>query len=120
MSSENFNSDKIKFAPPIFPSIMAPNGFLDQFRESHALWYYYLCARQAYEASVLDPMEYEGEKDSQVNYHELFRNIAKIYGVQPENMANCWHQIDAQCGVSLLPKLPDEDRYRFNKKIILS
>jgi len=120
MNKLTFNPDKIKFSPPVFPSIMVPNGFLDQHRESHALWYYYLCARQAYEASVVDPMEYEGEKDSQVNYYELFKSIAKIYGVRPENMANCWTQIDMQCVASKVPQLPDEERYRFNHKLKLS
>ena len=110
----------LTFQPPLFPQIMVPNGFLDQHRETHALWYYYLCARQTYEQVVVDPIVYEGHKDPEGNYRELFKNIAKIYNVQPENMANCWPQIDMQCLASKLPKLPDEERYRFSGKTVLS
>ena len=106
-------------APPLYVDMVAPRGFLDQYRESHALWYYYTLARKAYEEIIADPIVLEGDRDPTANFRQLFTSIAKLYGVQPEAMAKCWPQIDMQCFALNLPKLPDEERYRFASKGIL-
>lgn len=116
------NLDNIQWAVPLFPHLIVPNGFLDQYRHTHALWYYYLCARQTLEASERN-LVYEGALDfeEQTDYFNLIRNIAKLYGVQVEEMVKCWHQIDMQCEVLKLPPLPKDDRYRHtNSKLIVS
>jgi len=99
--------------PLMFINMVAPEGFLDNYMETHALWYYYLCARQAWEQVTKDPMAYEGQLDSGVNYKQLFNSVARLYQVSPEHMVNCWQQIDKQCDLLRLPRLPDEERYRF-------
>ncbi len=99
---------------PIFLGYMAPNGFLDEHPESHALWNYYLCARGAYERTIKDVIVLEGDPDPAANFKQLFVNMAQLYGVQPEAMAKCWRQVDMQCDLINMPRLPDEDRYRFN------
>jgi hypothetical protein len=107
--------DCIQFHPPIFPSLIAPHGFLTNKRQTHALWYYYLSARQAYENIVVDPIVYEGEDDPSADFRQLIERIAIIYGVSVEEMVKCWDVVDMQCFALKLPKLPDEERYRFNR-----
>lgn len=99
--------------PIRFSQLEAPNGYLDDYVESHALWYYYLCARQTWENVTRDPMAYEGELDSGANYRQLFESIARLYCVDPEHMVKCWLQVDKQAELLNLPKLPNEERYRF-------
>ncbi len=101
--------------PPFFLGYMQPKGYLDSSREAHALWNYYLCARNAYETHIKNVIVFEGEKDPKVNFQQLFTSIAEMYGVQPEAMAKCWDMIDAQCLAIDLPKLPNKEYYRFNR-----
>lgn len=111
--------DKLVFDMPVFPEYEAPNGFLDNYLESHALWYYYLLARNTWERQVDKPIVLEGEKDPEPNFHQLLQSIAHVYGIKLEGMVKCWPQIDKQCELLGLPKLPDEERYRFNRPIIV-
>lgn len=105
----------IKFDPPYFMGYIYPNGNLDSFPETHALWNYYLAARGTYERTVVDPLVLEGQKDPVGNYRQLFESIATMYGVTPSQMAKCWQMIDNQCDYLRLPKLPNEERYRFDR-----
>lgn len=111
--------DSIKFACPIYPHLIRPNGFLDGSREAHALWYYYLCARQTYEDKehefFLEGSSVFGDKPLVPGYRQLFTSIANLYGVKPEGMAKCWDMVDMQCVSMHLPKMPDEDQYRHNR-----
>lgn len=107
--------DNIKFDVPIFTAYIVPYGYLDSNRESHALWYYYVVARQAYETHVLDQIVLEGDKDPVANFRQLFTSVARMYGVEPEAMAKCWDRIDAQCDLINCPRMPDEERYRFDR-----
>jgi len=111
MTDKKYN---ITFDPPLFLGYMQPNGFLDQHRESHGLFYYNLIARNTYEKHILDPVVLEGEKDPVHNFRDVFESVATLYGVQPEAMAKCWDMVDMQCQVLDIPTLPDEERYRFN------
>jgi hypothetical protein len=105
----------IKFAPVIYPHLQVPNGFLSPERASHALWYYYLCARQTYETHVKDIIVLEGDADPSANFRRLIEMIAKAYGVEVGNMVQAWPEIDMQCTALNLPQLPDEEQYRFNR-----
>lgn len=105
--------------PPFFTGYIQPRGYFDTSREVHGLWNYYLCARNTYETHVVDIITLEGEKDSSVNFRQLFTSISLMYGVQPEAMAKCWDMIDKQCEYLELPQLPNEERYRFDRSIIM-
>lgn len=102
---------------PQFVDLIAPLGFLDGYRESHALWYYYTIARRTYEEVILDPIVLEGEQDPAANFRQMFIGVARAYGVEPEAMAKCWPQVDMQCTAMGYPKLPDEQRYRYSTTI---
>ncbi len=104
---------KISFHPPTFQAYETPQGWLQHDAACHALFYYYLIARRNFEEHIKDPIVYEGDADPEVNFKQLFSSIAIAYGVQPEKMLRFWSNIDLQCGVLKLPKLPEE--YRFNK-----
>ena len=105
--------------PPFFLGYQQPNGYLDSTREAHGLWNYYLCARNAYESHIVDVIALEDEKETVVNFKQLFTSMAQMYGVQPEAMAKCWDMVDAQCRLLELPELPKEERYRFDNVIII-
>jgi len=104
----------IKFTMPVFNGYLVPDGFLMNDLACHALWYYYLIARGTYETHILDPIVYEGDKDPEFNFRQMFTSVATSYGVQPEVMIKFWNNIDLQCWALQLPTLPDEDKYRFN------
>jgi len=103
----------ITFTPPTFGAYEQPNGWLIRETACHALFYYYLIARHNYEEHIKDPIVYEGDADPETNFKQLFNSIALAYGVAPEKMLQFWSNIDLQCDVLELPKLPE--KYRFNK-----
>lgn len=105
--------------PPFFLGYQQPHGYLDSSREAHGLWNYYLCARNAYETHVVDVIAFEGEDDPRVNFRQLFTSMATLYGIEPNSMAKCWDMVDAQCRLLELPKLPNEERYRFDRQSII-
>ena len=108
-----------KPAIPLFLGYMQPHGYLDQHRESHALWYYYLTARNVYETHIEDIVVLEGDVDPPYNFRQLFTSVARMYGVQPEGMGKCWLLVDKQCDLLGLPRMPEGERYRFDSKIQL-
>lgn len=103
----------ITFNPPTFGEYEQPKGWLIREPACHALFYYYLIARRNYEEHIKDPIVYEGDLDPEVNFKQLFSSIALAYGIEPEKMLKFWSNVDLQCGILDLPKLPEE--YRFNK-----
>jgi len=110
--------DKLKFNVPFYTAYIIPYGFLDSSRESHALWNYYTMARASWERHILDPCVLEGDKDAEPDFQQLFTSVARMYEVQPEAMGKCWDLIDAQCDALELPRMPNEDRYRFVQRVI--
>lgn len=110
---------QIKLNPPFFLGYQQPHGYLDSSREAHGLWNYYLCARNAYETQVVYPLSFEGERAAEPDYRQLFTSLANVYGVEPDSMAKCWDMVDMQCVSLDLPKLPNEERYRFDRSIII-
>lgn len=109
---------EITFAVHLFVQYMWPNGGLNQHRETHALFYYYLLAKNAYDTMQAGMIAYEGDADSGFNFEQLFKSVARMYGVEPEAMVKCWDLVDYTCFLNDLPKLPDETKYRQNHKPI--
>lgn len=105
----------IKFEVPIFEKYIIPHGYLSIERPCHALWRYYLAARNAYEDIELDQITLEGNPDQTVNYQQLFTSIALSYSVQPEHMVSYWINVDMQCDLLDIPRMPTADKFRFNK-----
>lgn len=107
---------------PVFTGYMKPLGWLlaeheDQYLACHALFRYYLSARQIYETESDNLLAYEGEQDSSISYAGLFKGIANWYDVEYEIMAKFWPNVDMQCSLLGLPKMPEGDRYRFNQVV---
>ena len=114
------NGKKVEFSVPMFHEYCAPNGFLDNYLETHALFYYYLCAMRTYEEWIKEhPVIYEGHADPEANFHEIFKRIAQMYGVDPHQMANAWPQIDMQCRALGMECLPNDPSFRFTNRIQL-
>jgi len=116
MSERQFK--RIQMQYQMFTEYEQPNGFLTRDRACHALMYYALTARKAYEDIDLG---YEIQYDdpnvlwNRANYRQMFTSIAMLYDVEPEQMARFWDCIDMQFFALDLPTLPNEDQYRFNK-----
>jgi len=104
----------VEFECIIFEEYMKPYGYLDANKETHALFWYYLNARKAYDKHI-DRMEVilEGDKDPVVNFRQLFESIAFQYGANVETMALGWPMVDAQCELLGFPKMPLGYQFRF-------
>ena len=105
----------------IFGDYIKPLGVFTHELETHALFYYYLIARRAYEENIKDePIVYEGHKDPEVNFQQIFISVASMYGIEPSAMSRRWELIDQQCLLAGLPLMPNEDKYRHNAIIRLN
>jgi len=111
--------EKIESEVILFLEYQIPHGALQPCAECHALFYYYLLAQRNYEMEK-DVIILDGQMDPHYHYHQLFKSIATMYGVQPENMQNFWGFVDKQCELINLPKLPDLEKYRFNRKLVIN
>lgn len=105
----------IELNPRTFPDYCKPNGWLDPCMACQALFYYYLLARKTYEETILDPIVLEGDKDPEFSFSGLWTGIAKLYNVQPHEMARWWINVDMQCDVIPTPRMPAGDQFRFDK-----
>lgn len=117
--ARQINLNKVKslqvvFTPPNFSSYAPPNGFIPVERAAHALMYYALLAKKQYDELIVDPLVYEGENDVVPNFHQLFKSIALMYGVEPQEMIRFWINVDMQFDVLNLARVPDADFFRFN------
>ena len=111
---------KIAFEVQVFPELTKQYGagLLEHSPECYALWWYYGTAYNVYVHRVRDKILYEGEAEPNTNFKQLFNNIARAYGVEPEAMIRYWPVIDAECGRQMLPLMPVG--YRFDKPIIIT
>ena len=82
---------------------------LTAHRACHALFHYATLARKNYEFET-DTIQLEGE-NRLVNNFALFKSVAILYGVEPEEMLHFWHEIDLQFGLLGIPRVPLH--YRF-------
>lgn len=105
----------IAFVSIFFEDYLPPNGFLDRDPACHALFYYNLIARKAYEETEKDVIVLEGEDDPQNNYKQQFTSVATMYGVSPERMIKFWSHVVLTCNLHKIPVVPDRDKYRFNR-----
>ena len=101
----------IQVEVPLFPEYIIPNGGLTNDRTTHALFYYYILAMQAYDQEK-NGIVYEGDKDPEFNYRQIFTSVAKLYGVAPEAMEKCWPSVDTTCHMHGMPMLPHDNKYR--------
>lgn len=107
--------------PPLFVGYMYPNGYLGTQPEEHALFYYYVHARRIYEDNILNsPIVYEGDKDPEWNFRQLFESVAGMYDCNPDSMSRAWDVVDKQAIALGLPLLPFEYQYRFDNKLLNS
>ncbi len=111
---------KIFFNPPLFPEHTVPFGFLAKDMAVQACWYYYVCAQNTLESLVYNQIQYEGQKDTEMNLKQLHTSIARMYNIEPEEMVFAWKDVDMQAVALGLPQLPDEERYRFNRPIVVN
>ncbi len=96
---------------PLFPDYIIPNGGLTNERTSHALFYYYVLAMNAWETEKTQ-IVYEGDADYVANYRNLFNAVSRMYDVDPEHMINAWASVDTTCDMHNMPKLPQTQKYR--------
>lgn len=105
---------------PVFWQYVEPLGGLSAEKACHALWFYYQNAREVYEREIIDPIQYEGDRDTDVNFRQLFEHSAELYNVEPHIMAKFWPQVDRNCEIYDIPIMPREDRYRFDSPLRVS
>lgn len=106
------DESKIQWQIPLFPDYIIPNGGLTNERGSHALFYYYLLATEMRDREE-NGVVYEGDKDPEFFYREVFKSVAKLYNIRPEYMENHWPSVDQTCQMHGLPILPHGQKYRF-------
>ncbi len=102
--------------PRFLPYTKQHGGHLDDKPEVHALWFYYLMARSAYEQVECGfEIQYDLQQQStQTHYRQQFESAALAYSVNPNEMAKYWDQVDRQCTAMNLPRMPEGERFRFN------
>lgn len=116
VTRELLRNKAFRFNYPVFESYNVPNGFLERDIACHALFYYAMLARKAYEENVAGiDMQYEGTLSNRTDFRGLFESIAFLYNVHPAQMQRYWPAVDMQCVALQLPQLPKEDRYRHDK-----
>lgn len=97
---------------PTFDQYVKPHGMLDNYLETHCCFFYYLNAYRTYEEHIKNKqLVYEGDKDPEYNFWELFKSTAALYGCDPEYVANAWPVVDQQCMLLGIPILPDKYKY---------
>ncbi len=105
----------ITFTPTYFNSYLPPNGYLNEDNACHALFYYYLIAYKTLIETEIDPIIYEDELWPETNFKQQFTSTAIAYGVAPERMVYFWRNVDMQCDVLGMPRMPATNRLRFDK-----
>lgn len=95
---------------PYWTEKIVPKGGLVQDNACHGLWYYYCLAVYNWWNETYGT-RYEDDPEPQHNYFNLFNSIANMYGTTPERMAKFWPNIDMQCRLDGLHRLPGEFRF---------
>lgn len=109
--------DNIIWYAQRFTQYEIPHGGLPVGNKAaHALFRYAVTARQTWERERT-MIRYEHELEDKTDYRQLMSSIARMYGVEPEEMIKHWKAVDFTCTMHGIAKLPDEERFRFNRPI---
>jgi hypothetical protein len=119
---------KLNFQPPRFDAYTIQNGgHLPNVPAAHALFHYYTMARNNQEQEQGKVrLILEGELDPVHNYEKLWRSVAFLHGVDPNDMGKFWEYVDLQCDELNLPRLTGGPRFdgkedgKILSKILLS
>lgn len=104
---------KITFTPLKFNAYTIQNGgHLPDVAAAHALFHYYLTARSNQENEQgKGVLLLDGDLDPVHNYKQLWRSIANIHGVDPNDMGKFWPYVDRQAEKLNLPLLAGRPRF---------
>ena len=120
--AEKIMMDGMAFAPICirYSNITAPRGLLSSDKACHALWNYYITMIRnsgSYLGSGI--LDANGEKISLtqeklcvIDCYMLFKQVAKIYAVDPNAMFNYWQTVNMQAIALGLPAIPVGDKRR--------
>ena len=102
---------------PFFIGYQVPDGFLLPLPECHALFLYNLMARNVYEQYIKDPIFLEGSEGDleRPEFLNIIKLCAAWYETKFEEMVKHWETVTHQCKRIMIPMVPDEERYRFNR-----
>ena len=112
----------ITFDVPRFVDYIRPAGFLCDEPVCHAVFYYAMTARLGYEENELGfGVQYEGDGYEHVlwnhsNFRQQWETISLMYGALEADMVRHWPCVDFQFHAMGFEALPDEERYRFNRR----
>lgn len=109
LSKDQKTGKQFTFYAPLYTAYLEPQGFLVQDHACHALWHYYVTALENFKDSR--KQKYEGNRDT-YNLEQLWRSIARLYTVNPNDMEKFWPLIDKQADLIQITKLPDEVAWR--------
>ncbi len=112
-----FDASKIKtitFEPIIYTKYCIPKGFLANTRACQALFFYATRAKHVYDTHVKNPVVLEGDEDPPYDLRQLFKSVALMYGVEPEEMVKYWSNVDMQFHAMGQQKVPEGDWIRFD------
>ena len=101
------------FHPTRFPTLNIPRGWLVDNAACHALWYYATLTKKNIEHRLKD-IQYEDEERERgfhADQFKLFKSVADMYGVAPEQMLKFWRNIDMQILMMGGDKLPSGVRF---------
>lgn len=90
--------------PPIYANMVQPQGWLTRDVPCHALFHYFNTAIGIYK-SLKEDVVYEGDQQ-RYNLHQLYLSVAKLYGVDPNEMGKYWAAVDLQAGALGLTQMP--------------
>lgn len=100
------NNDNVIYHVPMYAEHTQPDGFLPHDVHAVALWHYCMTVKANIKSRDAE-VALEGKRNAEPNYHNVFKGVAEIYGVDPNDMEPFWPAVDAEmarCGFTPLPK----------------
>lgn len=96
----------IHLTVPMFSAYEAEKGgYLVRDPACHACFYYAMIATNAYK-QVMEDHVLDDAADPHANFREVFKNVASMYGVEPETMARFWVNVRMQFQLLQLEDIP--------------
>lgn len=103
----------------LYPQFTKPHGCLAVDKECQALWHYYTTLMLAtkehdnvaglVDATTGDKIGLTSEDNCAIKCRSLFKAIAWMYGVEPQNMFNYWPVVNQQARLLNMPEIPSND-----------